>query len=122
MQFYIEQLLLWPANSKNSVHSLPFELGRVNIIHGRSGTGKSSIISIIDYCLGASRCAIPVGVIRDSVSWFGLQVNIKGNSFVIARKTPGNRQTSNEFYFMPLDGLIPQQPETTHNDVKFKDQ
>ncbi|MFM0197601.1 DUF3732 domain-containing protein [Paraburkholderia strydomiana] len=122
MQFYIEQLLLWPANSEHSVHSLSFELGRINIIHGRSGTGKSSIISIIDYCLGASRCAIPVGVIRDNVSWFGLQVNIKGSSFVIARKTPGNRQTSNEFYFMPFDGLIPQRPSTTHNDVKFKDQ
>ncbi|MEQ5840449.1 DUF3732 domain-containing protein [Paraburkholderia acidicola] len=122
MQFYIEQLLLWPANTEHSVHSLPFELGRINIIHGRSGTGKSSIISIIDYCLGASRCAIPVGVIRDNVSWFGLQVNIKGSSFVIARKTPGNRQTSNEFYFMPFDGSIPQRPAMTHNDVKFKDQ
>lgn len=121
MQFHIDELILWPVNRGNSIHTLPFKPGKVNIIYGRSRTGKSSIISIIDYCLGASRCAIPVGKIRDSVSWFGLRVNIRGSSFVIARRTPGSRQTSNEFYLAPYEEELPEIPEYTHNDTRFKE-
>lgn len=121
MQFHIEELILWPVNRENGVHTLSFEPGKVNIVFGRSRTGKSSIISIIDYCLGASRCAIPVGKIRDSVAWFGLRVNIRGKSFVIARRTPGSRQTSNEFYLAPYDEGLPAVPEYTHNDTRFKE-
>ncbi|CAE6872248.1 DUF3732 domain-containing protein [Paraburkholderia domus] len=121
MQFHIEELILWPVNRGNGIHTLPFEPGKVNIIFGRSRTGKSSIISIIDYCLGASRCAIPVGKIRDSVSWFGLRVNISGKSFVIARRTPGSRQTSNEFYLAPFEEGLPEVPEYSHNDTRFKE-
>ncbi|SOY40000.1 Complete genome; segment 15/17 [Cupriavidus taiwanensis] len=122
MQFHIEQLILWPSNPSNAVHSLTFEAGAVNIIHGRSRTGKSSIIAIIDYCLGASRCAIPVGIIRDSVSWFGLRVNVRGSSFIVARRTPGARQTSNEFYLAPFEDSLPEAPSYTHSDAKFKEQ
>ena len=34
-------------------YSIPFLPG-LNIIHGDSDTGKSSILNLIDYCLGAS--------------------------------------------------------------------
>lgn len=120
MQFFIEQLALWPVDEKNEVHTLKFESGKINIIHGRSGTGKSSIIAIIDYCLGASRCAIPVGIIRDSVDWFGLVVNVRGTRFLIARRTPGNRQTSNEFYLRPIEDEIPNKLISEHNETQFK--
>lgn len=120
MQFYIEQLVLWPVDEKKKVHKLEFAHGKINIVHGRSGTGKSSIIAIIDYCLGASRCAIPVGVIRDTVDWFGLVVNVRGSSFLIARKTPGNRQTSNDFFLRPIEDELPTKLIATHNDNQFK--
>ncbi|WP_442783225.1 DUF3732 domain-containing protein [Collimonas fungivorans] len=120
MQFLIEQLVLWPVDEKNTIHKLKFESGKINIIHGRSGTGKSSIIAIIDYCLGASRCAIPVGIIRDSVDWFGLIVRIRGAAFLIARRTPGSRQTSKEFSILPFEGALPIRLDATHNDNQFK--
>ncbi|HEX5338741.1 MAG TPA: hypothetical protein VFW53_09930, partial [Gallionella sp.] len=120
MQFYIEQLVLWPVDEKKEVHKLEFAQGKINIIHGRSGTGKSSIIAIIDYCLGASRCSIPVGVIRDTVDWFGLVVNVRGSSFLIARKTPGNRQTSNDFFLRPIEDELPFKLIANHNDTQFK--
>lgn len=120
MQFFIEQLALWPVDEKNKVHTLRFESGKINIIHGRSGTGKSSIIAIIDYCLGASRCAIPVGIIRDSVDWFGLVVNVRGARFLIARRTPGNRQTSKEFYLRPVEDEFPNKLISEHNETQFK--
>jgi energy-coupling factor transporter ATP-binding protein EcfA2 len=120
MQFFIEQLVLWPVDEKNKIHSLPFEKGKINIIHGRSGTGKSSIIAIIDYCLGASRCAIPVGIIRDFVDWFGLVVNISGKRFLVARRTPGSRQTSKEFFLKSIENELPKSLVTTDNEEKFK--
>jgi len=120
MQFFIEQLVLWPVDEKNEVHALRFESGKINIIHGRSGTGKSSILAIIDYCLGASRCAIPVGIIRDSVEWFGLVVNVRGARFLIARRTPGNRQTSKEFYLRPVEDELPNKLISEHNEPQFK--
>lgn len=120
MQFSIEQLVLWPVNEKNNVHALNFQYGKINIIHGRSGTGKSSIIAIIDYCLGASRCAIPVGIIRDSVAWFALVVKINGAKFLIARRTPGKRQTSNEFFLRDIEDELPVKLHSTHNDHQFK--
>lgn len=120
MKFTIKQLVLWPVDEKNRVHTLKFEPGKVNIVHGRSGTGKSSIIAIIDYCLGASRCAIPVGIIRDSVDWFGLVVNINGADFLVARRTPGQRQTSSEFFLGAIEDELPVKPEANHKPLDFK--
>ncbi|EOG5604880.1 AAA family ATPase [Providencia stuartii] len=51
----IDSLILWPSDSENNIQEIFFEKNKVNIIHGISGTGKSSIISIIDYCLGSSK-------------------------------------------------------------------
>lgn len=38
--------------------------GVVNIITGASGTGKSTLIKAIDYCLGSSKCELPAHVRR----------------------------------------------------------
>lgn len=120
MKFTIAQVALWPQDPRNKVVALPFQAGKINIIHGRSGTGKSSIIAIIDYCLGAARCAIPVGVIRDNVEWFGLVVTVRGSHMLIARRTPGQRQTSNDFFLGEFNGDLPTRLSVTHNDLQFK--
>ncbi|HCB2603525.1 TPA: DUF3732 domain-containing protein, partial [Citrobacter koseri] len=88
MKFYISQLILWPKDISNKTQILKFHDGEINIVHGVSGTGKSSIISIIDYCLGSSRCSIPVGIIREKVRWFGLKIYIKNKFYIIARSSP----------------------------------
>lgn len=122
MQFHIERIILWPRNKKNEVHTLELKPGKVNVIHGRSGTGKSSIIGIIDYCLGSSRCAIPVGKIRDQVQWFGLEVVIRGQGILVARHAPGQRLHSAEFHLSPRqDEDLPNSPAPTHNLTQFKD-
>jgi Protein of unknown function (DUF3732) len=120
MQFSIQQLVLWPIDAQNKIHSIPFQSGKINIIYGRSRTGKSSIISIVDYCLGASRCAIPIGIIRECVDWFGLVICVGDATFLIARRTPGNRQASNEFYLHPFGGAWPDKLRSTHNELQFR--
>ena len=66
----IRKLILYGKNGK--VRSIPFKLGQVNIITGKSKSGKSAIGDIIEYCLGGDSCNIADGVIRENVSWYGL--------------------------------------------------
>jgi ABC-type ATPase involved in cell division len=40
----------------------------MNIITGASGTGKSTLIKAIDYCLGSGKCELPVHVRRRTVA------------------------------------------------------
>lgn len=66
----IREIVLYGYNGK--VRHLPFSLGEVNIITGRSKSGKSVVGDIIDYCLGGDSCNIADGVVRDNVAWYGL--------------------------------------------------
>jgi hypothetical protein len=47
---------------------IELEAERVNIITGASGTGKSAVIKALDYCLGSSKCQLPVYVRRRCVA------------------------------------------------------
>ncbi|MHB9839718.1 DUF3732 domain-containing protein [Paraburkholderia terrae] len=124
MQFFISQLILWPENPENGVQTLTFVDDKVNIIHGRSRTGKSSVIAIIDYCLGASRCTIPVGQIRDKTAWFGLKVRIRDTWVLVARRTPERATGVKECHMSrltPCDAPIPDALTGTHTLAQFKD-
>ena len=125
MQFFISQLILWPKNQRFEIRTLKFEEDKVNVIHGRSRTGKSSIIAIIDYCLGSKRCTIPVGEIRQKTDWFGLKVRIRNTWALIGRRTPPSSFGSGEFFFLTLDGRdapIPTRIEATHTHTQYKDE
>lgn len=47
---------------------ITLEAGRVNVITGASGTGKSALIKALDYCLGSSECQLPVYVRRRCIA------------------------------------------------------
>lgn len=51
---------------------LPFRVADLNVITGRSSTGKSALSDIVEYCMGQSDCNVPEGVIRDKVAWFAV--------------------------------------------------
>ena len=80
MYFQLRKVVLWPRFDAPP-RVLDLKPGLVNVISGASKTGKSAVIPIIDYCLGAEKCAIPVGVIRENCAWFGIVVDtIEGQS------------------------------------------
>lgn len=99
MKFCINSLLLWSKNSELKFRKVKFSPNSVNIITGASRTGKSAIIPIIDYCLGSSECTIPVGIIRDTCSWFGVLFDLKDEQMLICRKEPGQQKSTSEMYF-----------------------
>lgn len=86
----IRELVLYGYNGK--VRRLPFALGQVNIITGRSKSGKSVVGDIIDYCLGGDSCNIADGVVRDNVAWYGLLLQFECERVFVARKNPDKGQ------------------------------
>ena len=93
----IRELVLYGYNGK--VRHLPFALGKVNIITGRSKSGKSAIGDIIDYCMGGGSCNIADGIVRDNVAWYGLLLQFDNERIFVARKNPdkGQQTTSTSY-------------------------
>lgn len=74
------------------------EPGAVNIITGASGTGKSTLIKAIDYCLGSSRCEIPAHVRRRSLA-VGVKWTDGDAEIVVGRIIPPVGQATSTHMF-----------------------
>jgi len=105
MKFSVNSLILWPRNKEYVYRQVKFAAKGVNIITGASRTGKSAIIPIIDYCLGSSECTIPVGVIRNNCSWFGVLFDLKDEQMLICREEPGQQRSTEKMYLQRGDNL-----------------
>jgi len=115
MKFRINQIKLWFKNGSNP-REINFEKNKVNVITGGSGTGKSSILSIIDYCMLSTNARIPEKAINENILWYGINFNINDKHFTIVRKRPENNVGSKEVYFSGI-GIIPQDTPIQNNDV-----
>ncbi len=68
------------------------------MITGASRTGKSAIIPLIDYCLASTECNVPIDVIRDYASWYGVAFQTQSEQILIARAVPKDNKVSSNFY------------------------
>jgi hypothetical protein len=117
MYFQILKLILWPRRT-GEPRIVNFEKGVVNVISGSSKTGKSAVIPIIDYCLGADKCAIPVGTIRESCSWFGILVETLEGQKLFARREPGELQKTGDMFVLEGPEVeVPDQIEEKNTTV-----
>lgn len=100
----IKYIILYPVNKDLSPRIIPFDENKVNVITGYSKRGKSSIIEIIDYCLGNSEPNIPIGKIRNLVDKFALKLNINGTDVFLARDSPGKTaNSSDQMYYVEIE-------------------
>ena len=123
MKLFIKQVIVWPENPQHPPRIVPFDPEKVSVLTGWSASGKSSIIAIIDYVLGASSCAIPVGPIRNASSWFGLLLETDTGPMRIARMKPDGRQVSNSYWVQQGDDVerpLPIRPEQTMSAELFR--
>jgi hypothetical protein len=119
MQLQILEVILWPRNQSFSPRRVRFEPGMVNVISGASKTGKSAVIPIIDYCLGAERCSVPVRTIRDACSWFGILVKTDEGAKLFARREPGDQQSTGDMFVLEGDNIdIPAAAPTKNTTVE----
>jgi hypothetical protein len=122
VRFSVLAIILWPKNERLPPRVVEFKEGMVNVVTGESGSGKSSLTWIIDYCLGSEKCSIPVGHIRETVDWFAVRVRTAHGEFVAARKNPGEKEVTSEAYLDP--GPNPdstRRPTKTGNTTALKD-
>jgi hypothetical protein len=120
MKFSIVSIILWPRQGQFQPRIVPFKAGAVNVISGRSRTGKSAIIPIIDYCLGSDKCTIPVATIRDACSWFGVLVETEQGQKLFARREPGAQRSTSEMYVEEGEKVeIPASAPTKNATVDF---
>lgn len=104
MKLTIETIVLYPVNKLLKPRFIKFDADKINVITGYSKRGKSSIIEIIDYCLGNTESNIPIGKIRDYVEIFALKININGHDAFIARDSPRDSQNSSQnMYYVEIE-------------------
>lgn len=118
MKLQIKSIILWPRNTAFAPRIILLAPGLVNVITGASKTGKSSVVPIIDYCLGADRCAIPVRTIRDACAWFGLLLQLDNGEMLVARREPGEQQSTGDAFVLEGDSIdIPHQIERKNTNI-----
>lgn len=76
------------------MHGVELKAG-LNLITGRSSTGKSSLIEIFDYCMASSEDTIPHGVIKDHAKMFFVWMVIEETEYIIGRDA-----AEKEFYIV----------------------
>ncbi len=119
MKIAILKIILWPKDSKHNPRVIPFIPGKINIITGESATGKSTLTSIIDYCLGSGKCSIPVDLIRNVTSWFGLHLQLANTEMIVARRNPEDQQSTSDLYW--AEGLQLPVPRTVEKNARVVD-
>lgn len=88
----IREIILYSHSGE--VRRITLEVNGLNIITGRSSTGKSALSDIVEYCMGQSDFNIPEGPIRDKVSWYGVIYQFAKEQVLIAKPAPATNASS----------------------------
>lgn len=83
MKSYIKYMGI--IDQYDNCHHIDMHEG-LNIITGRSSTGKSTIIELFDYCTGSTDNTIPSGVITENARLYFVVLYKNDTQLVIARK------------------------------------
>lgn len=97
MNFAIDAIVLFSFRGER--RRIPFIRNGVNVITGESGTGKTAILDIVDYCFLSSEHKISDSIINENVSWYGLELFIDEKEFFLARHAPAGNRVSDNYFF-----------------------
>ena len=100
----IKKISLYGKNGER--RDVNFTPSQVNIITGASKKGKSSLIDIVEYCLGSSECSVAEGHIRQTVAWYSVLLLFPDSEVFIARAAPLQDQKSNSASHIMIAGEI----------------
>lgn len=83
----LRSVVLYHRDGKRK-HEVEFQPGALNVIPGVSETGKSALVSIVDYCLGSKKHRVSKEPELDSIGWYGLRLEVDGLPVFVARQRP----------------------------------
>jgi len=101
----LDALVLYNRSGEERV--IRFNPGKLNIISGESGTGKTSIINILRFLLGGDSPHAAIGPISKTVHWYGLLAHVNETSFYIARPAPNHGSTTSLAVLLVGEDSIP---------------
>lgn len=88
-------------------HSVKFKSG-LNVVTGKSSTGKSALIEIYDYCFGSSEYTVPVGKITEVAKIYYVVFSRGEKYLVLARAPKSSNAFIREVDDIPLMGNVPE--------------
>lgn len=71
-------------DTEGKIHKVELDEG-LNIITGKSSTGKSALIEIVDYCFVSGEYTVPKGVITDNAEIYYIYLKQDNKYFVLGR-------------------------------------
>lgn len=100
----MQLLALILYNASGQTRRLDFMPGALNIVTGQSETGKSALLTIVEYCLGRDTNLVPVGPIADTVAWYAAlwQLDDSGARAFVARPKPAKGKASTSVAMLEL--------------------
>jgi energy-coupling factor transporter ATP-binding protein EcfA2 len=107
MKFVLKKLTIWFGEGIEP-QILEFEPNKVNVITGDSGSGKTNILAIIDYCFLSSRNNIVEQVINENADWYSIEFIVNNTSYFLGRSKANLGQESADVCFM--ENYIPNYP------------
>ncbi len=115
MTMQISAISLYGKNGER--RDIEFNIGEVNIITGASKKGKSSLLDIVEYCLGSSECTVAEGHIKKTVDWYAVLLQFPDTQVFIARAAPlpGVKSNSSSHFLVEKEITIPNKDELEAN-------
>lgn len=87
-------------DKQGNKHPVNFKKG-LNVVTGKSSTGKSALIEIFDYCFASGENTIPKGVITKSAAVYYVALSVNEQDMVIAR----NPDIASKAFFRRIDSF-----------------
>ena len=106
MTFQIRSIAVY--SQAGEIRAIPLRPGTLNIITGASKTGKSTLLDIIDYCMGSNDFPIAAGVVRTHTQAYAVLFQNGHEGVFVARRAPGpGRSVSTQFHIRTMSPDAP---------------
>jgi hypothetical protein len=90
-------------NHVGDIRDVDFRPGELNIITGQSSTGKSALLTIVDYCLGRDEATVPRTAMFSTIAWYAVMWQFNDGSRVVAGRR-SSRTKSNSRAMLQFGG------------------
>lgn len=106
MTFQIRSIVIYSESGE--IRDVPLRVGALNVLTGASKTGKSTLLDIIDYCMGSTDFPVAAGVVRDHTRVYAVLFQKGQEGVFVARFAPRRgRSVSTQFHVRSMSPDAP---------------